>query len=82
MGSLGRVRRLICCKFGHSVGKVAIIGATITPERLDPTWNVMLMPVVLGERNEGMKGMSSPVMDHSSRVLRFGNNGSLTAQSC
>jgi len=40
------------------------------------------MVVVLGERNEGMKGMNSPVTGHNSRVFRFGNKGSLMVQSC
>ena len=72
---------MIFCKLGHSIGRAATIGATIAVREVDEL-NVMFMVVVLGERNRGIKEMDFPATKDSSRVFRFGNKGSLMAQSC
>ena len=46
IGSLGRQLRTISCKLGHSVGRLATIGATIAAGELD-RMNPMLMARVL-----------------------------------
>ena len=60
VGSLGSRRRVISRKFGHSAGNLVIIEASAALGR-SGSMNAMVMVVVLGERDEGMKGMNSPV---------------------
>jgi hypothetical protein len=81
-GSRDRKRRRIVCNFGHNVGKVATSKAGDIALVGGRTVNVILVDVVLGERNKGMNGMNSPTVDHNSRDFRFGNKGSSMAQSC
>ena len=52
IGSLGRQKRSIDCKLGHSVGKAVSVEATIVFGRSDS--NVRIMEVFLGERNKEM----------------------------
>ena len=74
-------RRVMFCKSGHSVGKAVITGTTIAPGGSDRK-NLTSMKVVLGDRNKGMDGINSAATLHNSRILRFGNNGSLVACGC
>jgi len=74
-GSLGRGWRVISCKFGHTVGMVIIIEATIGVARLGSKF-MILMTVVLGERNKGVYGIDSPgtlqeFPDSETRVRRW-----------
>ena len=80
IGSLGRGKRLIACKSGHSVGKVVTIEATIAIGESDE--KLRSMQVVLGERNKGMNGIHDPAISPQLRAFRFGNKGSLMVQSC
>ena len=80
IGSLGSPGKMINCKLGHNVGRVVIIRATIAMEELD--LNLRWMKVVLGEMNKGMNGISESPIPHQPRISRFGNKGSLMAQSC
>ena len=64
---------------GHSVGKVAITGATIVSGR--PDSKLRSIGVVPGERNKGTNGINVPSIPLKQRVFRFGNKGLLIVRS-
>ena len=74
VGSLGNSWRVMSCKFGHSVGMVVTIEATIALGRSD-LLNAMSITVVLGERNKDMKGMNCPVANRNRKSPRFEKSG-------
>ena len=76
IGSLGREKRFISCKFGQSVGKFMIMEATTNLGGRGAS-NPKEMEVVVGERNNGMNEINDFSTLPNLRVVRFGSKGSL-----
>jgi len=68
------------CKLEHSVDKVVIVEAIVASGRSNS--NPRVMEVILGERNNGMKGINHPCIPVNLRVFKFGSKGSLMMRSC
>ena len=77
-GFLGRTGRLISCKLGHSVGRVATVEVTIAVN----TEKVRKMEVILGERNKEMNGINGSSILNKEREFRLGRRGSLMGRDC
>ena len=75
IGSLGRKRRPINCKLGHSTGKFEIVETSIALGM--PHSNARWMEVTLRERSKGMNGTNGAGTPHKSKVFRLGSKGSL-----
>lgn len=77
--SLGKSWRVIHSKLGHSVESLLIMDVTST---VGESLNIMSIPVVLGGRNKGMKGINTSMASQHSKVLSQGSQWLLAVRSC
>lgn len=82
-GLLGSPFRVILCRLGHLVEKVAIIETIAGVGGVGKNLTKLIpMVVVLRERNEGMDGMNPTVTSLHMKVLRPGSRGASGVWPC
>ena len=81
-GSFGRFSSVTHSSSGHSVGSLVTTHAVAMTEWYSPSSRVMLISIVLEERNRGMKGIASPGRSSHSNVFSRGRKGSFAVRSC